>query len=195
MPSHRFLAICSALLCLLPQVLLAQKTGHPFAFDQVLAEAGLEVFEPLDAGYRPLEPLENEYLNCQFALYSNREDLELRYYVLPWNEQDKLSTTPNVATFRVLTTVASNADDALISALQLEPETLQKEFNADWGMVYFFTPKPAFSTAPSAKMLAVSKEGKGTAFVFFFFDNPNNSALDTRHWAVRFQGGPTGAQK
>lgn len=113
----RFSVVCSVLLCLPTLGLLAQRNQHPVAFDQALTEAALDLLEPLDAGYRVFEPLDNDFLNCQFALYSRWEKLELRYYILPWNERDVLSTTPNVASFRVLTTIASNADDAVISAL------------------------------------------------------------------------------
>ena len=172
---------------LLPQWLFGQKLEHPALFAQLLDQAGLDIFEPLDAGYRAFEPLENEYLNCQYAIHSNREDLQIRYYVLPWSEADHATSTPNVATFRALTSVASNADEAVISAIQPDRETLIRDFNADWGMTYFFQPKPAFAIEPACKMMALSKEGQGTAFVFFLFDDPGNVALDRRELAVRFR--------
>lgn len=183
----RFWSVCFAIIFSLPQYVLAQKTEHSITFDQLLDQANLEIFEPVDAGYRAFEPLENEFLNCQYALNSNREDLQLRYYVLPWSEQDTFSTIPNLAAFWVVTSVASNADDNLISAMQLDPDLLINEFNADWGMLYFFAPKPAFSTATGCKLLALSKEGQGTAFVFFFFDDAGNQALNQREMAVRFK--------
>ena len=161
-----------------------QQTSH---FAQLLEQAGLEVFEPLDAGYRTIQPLENDYLNCQYAIKSNRENLEIRYYVLPWNEADASSTNPHVATFRVLTSVASNADEAVISAIQPSKSDLLRDFNADWGMTYFFTPKTAFSQVPTCKMMALSKEGQGTVFVFFLFSDLGNMALDKREVAVRFK--------
>ncbi len=169
---------------LLQQVLLGQKTAY---IAQLLDQAALEVFEPLDAGYRAFQPMENEYLNCQYAVHSNREALQIRYYVQPWNEADKITTTPHVATFRVLTSVASNADEAIISAIQPDQAALLRDFNADWGMVYFFQPKSAFAQAPSCKMLALSKEGQGTVFVFFLFEDAGNLAIDRRELAVRFR--------
>jgi hypothetical protein len=54
-------------------------------------------------------------------------------------------------------------------------------------MTYFFRPKPEFATQPGCKMLALCKEGQGTVFVFFLFDDPGNTALDRREVAVRFR--------
>ncbi|MBK9016620.1 MAG: hypothetical protein IPM82_22490 [Saprospiraceae bacterium] len=184
MKNHWKILPTAFVVLLLPQFLFGQKTAN---FAQLLDQAGLEVFKPLDAGYRAFQPLENEYLNCQYAIHSNREDLQICYYVLPWNETDHATVNPHVATFRVLTSVASNADEAVISAIQPDREALIRDFNADWGMAYFFRPKPAFAQAPNCKMLALSKEGQGTVFVFFLFDDPGNLALDRRELAVRFR--------
>lgn len=173
--------------CSLAQWLPAQKMQPSSYFKQLLEETGLEVFEPVDAGYRSFELWENEYLNCQYAINSRREDLEIRYYIMPWDEADANTTAPNVTTFRILTTVATNSDNAVISGIQPPQEFVQKNFNADWGMTYFFTPKPAFSDAPACKLMAISKEGKGTVFIFFLFDDPGNSAIDLREASMRFK--------
>lgn len=169
-----------------PLLVEAQKIDMPDDFRQLLNQAGLEFFEPLEAGYHDIRLPENDYQNCQFAIRSGKEDLQIRYFVLPWNDEDPVSTQPNLATFRALTSIATNADDAVISAIQPGRETLQKDFNADWGMIYFFKPKPGFSDQPFCRMIAVCKEGKGTAFVFYLFDDPGNKALDTRYLALRF---------
>lgn len=154
----------------------------------LLERASLELFEPLDAGYRIIEPFENSHLNCQFAIYSRREDLEIRFFILPWDETDPNATAPHVTTFRALTAIASNADDAVISAIKLEEEKLAAAFNADWGMAYFFKPKSDFSMASNCKMLAISKTGKGTVFVFYLFEEAGNTSLDTREVLLRFTG-------
>jgi len=164
----------------------AQKISYPAPFQELLDQAGLEFFEPLDAGYKDIEPLENDYQNCQFAIRSKKEGLQIRYFILPWNEADPATTNPHVATFRALTSIASNADEAVISAIRPTKEKLREDFNADWGMVYFFQPKPAFSPLPNCRMVAVCKEGQGTAFIFYLFDDPANEALDMRFLALRF---------
>jgi hypothetical protein len=187
MKSNRPSIFAAILFFLLPQWVQGQKNELPVPFGHLLEKAGLEFFEPLDAGYRTIQPLENDYLNCQYAINSNREKLEIRYYILPWNEADANTTAPHVATFRVLISVATNADEAVIAAIQPDKESLLRNFNADWGMTYFFTPKPEFSNEPACRMVALSKEGQGTVFVFFLFNDPGNEALDTREMAVRFK--------
>lgn len=187
MQIRRFTTAFAPLFFLLPQWLFSQKMEHPNLFTQLLDKSGLEVLDPLDAGYRSFELWENEYLNCQYAINSRREGLEIRYYIVPWNEADANTTAPNVTTFRVLTNVATNADNSVISGIQPTKDFLLQNFNADWGMTYFFTPKPAFSEEPACKLMALSKEGKGTVFIFFLFHDPGNTALDMREAAVRFK--------
>ena len=171
---------------LLPSNLHAQKIDYPPQFRQLLAQAGLEFFEPLEAGYRDIEPLKNDYQHCQFAIRSRKENLQIRYFILPWNDDDPTTTNPHLTTFRAITSIATNADEAVISAIQPTKETLLKDFNADWGMIYFFQPKPGFSDLPNCRMIALCKEGQGTAFIFYLFDDPANEALDTRYLALRF---------
>jgi hypothetical protein len=123
---------------------------------------------------------------CQWAVRSRSEGLEIRYAVLPWDEADPAATNPHVATQRLLSSVASNADEAVISAIRPGSEELRTDFNADWGMVFFFQPKPSFSDQPACKLLALCKEGQGTVFIFFLFSDPGNPALDLRAKTVRF---------
>ncbi len=164
----------------------AQNLSLPAEFTELLDRANLLFFEPLEAGYSVVRLPTNEYQNCQFAIQSGRERLQIRYFILPWDEKIPETVQPHLTTFRALTSIATNADDALISAIQPERESLLRDFNADWGMVYIFKPKPGFSERNFCKMVAICKEGKGTAFVFYLFDNPNNEAPDARYFALRF---------
>jgi hypothetical protein len=171
---------------LLPLSVCGQKIDYPPLFTQLLAETSIEFFEPIDAGYRSINLPPNEFQNCQFAIRSNKEDLEIRYFIMPWDEDNPLSLNPHVATFRALTNIATNADEAVISAIRPGREDLLEDFNAGWGMVYFFRPKPAFSNQPMCRMLALYKEGRGTVFVFYLFKDPGNVALDRRYRTLRF---------
>jgi hypothetical protein len=181
-----FLPLFACAFYLFGPSLSAQKIHFPPQFQQLLDQTGIEFFEPLDAGYRDIVPLENEYQSCHFAIRSKREDLQIRYFILPWNDGDPTTTNPHLATFRALTSVAVNSDEAVISAIQPEREKLRNDFNADWGMIYFFQPKPGFSELPACRMVSLCKEGKGTVFIFYLFDDPANEALDTRYLSLRF---------
>ena len=168
--------------------LLAQKIEYPENFQALLDSVGVEFYEPSDAGYRDYEPLENRWQPCHFAMRSRKEKLDIRYYIEPWNDDIPMSSQPNVNTFRTLTMVASTDDDEVISGIQPTKKSLLEEFNADWGMTYFFKPKTEFSEKPMCRMMALCKEGKGTVFIFYLFDDPGNEALDVRKYALKFNG-------
>jgi hypothetical protein len=165
---------------------VAQKIDYPEEFLSLLTKSGIEFFEPLEAGYKDFEPWGNPWQPCNFAIRSRKENLQIRYLVQPWDENDPVSVNPHLNTFRILTNLASNADESLISAIQPEKEKLQEDFNADWGMSYFFQPKTGFSDLPYCRMLALHKEERATVFIFYLFDDPANEALDTRYLALRF---------
>ena len=166
--------------------LFSQKIEYPPLFYNLLEKVEAEYFEPVDAGYRDYEPHKNKYLNSHFAIRSNKEKMDIRYFIIPWNDDNPNASNPNIRTFTTLTNVATNSDDAIISAIQPTKESLLKEFNADWGMTYFFQPKDIFSDREHCRMIALCKEGKGTVFIFYLFDDVNNEALDTRYLAFRF---------
>ncbi len=63
---------------------------------------------------------------------------------------------------------------------------LRRDYQADWGKVFFFQPKTGFSSARHCKMLALYREGQSMAFVLFLFDEPG-PVLDRRALALRFR--------
>ncbi len=165
---------------------ISQKIEIPLHFYQLLEKAKLEFFEPLDAGYKDYRPVKNEFQDCHFAIRSSKENMDIRYFIKPWDKGDPRSVNPHVSTFTVLSNVATNADEAVISAIRPAKNALLKDFNADWGMTYFFTPKEAFSDKKNCRMTALCKEGQGTVFIFYLFNDTGNEALDTRYLALRF---------
>ena len=125
--------------------LFSQKIDYPSHFLQLLKETDLEYFEPLDAGYRDYKPLKNQYLNSHLAIRSNQEKMDIRYFIIPWDDDNPNTSTPNIQAFTTLTNVASNSEEAIISAIQPTRDSMQTAFNADWGITYFFKPKSVFS--------------------------------------------------
>ncbi len=166
--------------------IFSQKIEFPLQFNQLLEQAKIDFFEPVDAGYKDYQPVENEFQNSHFAIRSSKEDLDIRYFVIPWDDKNHRATNPHISTFAALSNVATNEDEAVISAIQPTKKTLLEEFNADWGMTYFFTPKEAFSDKKNCRMLALCKEGQGTIFIFYLFNDAGNKALDTRYLSLRF---------
>lgn len=166
----------------------AQRIEYPEQFRSLLNQAKLEFFEPLDAGYKDVQAPENQFQNCHFAIRSRQEDLEIRFSVFPWSApaDNLVAANPHILTHLAVSNVAVNDPTALISGIELDEESLRQEFNADWGMVYFFKPKPEFSDQPFCRMVALCKEEQATVLVFFLFDDAGNTALDHRYLALRF---------
>ncbi|MFT4758067.1 MAG: hypothetical protein ACI9XO_000643 [Paraglaciecola sp.] len=164
----------------------AQNITYPAAFQDLLTEVSIEIFTPFDSKYRDFEPHNNQLEKYDFRIVSRKEKLDIRYAVKPCRKGDIMSHNPHLLTMRAVASVATNEQDYVISALEMSKEKLQNDFNADWGMTYFFTPKNDFARTPHCRMIALHKEGKGTAFVFYLFDNVKNEALNRRYFSMQF---------
>lgn len=169
----------------LPVFLYAQIKFSP-KLNKELTITGLEIIQPLEARYKTIRLPQNRFLKCDYGIWSRQEKLEIRYAIEPEQPGARANLIPHVKAFSMATHLATNDDDAVISKLSLPTESLANDFNADFGEVYIFKPKRNFSEKLNCQMLVLYKEGKGMVYVFFLFDDPNNSALDYRFQAVRF---------
>lgn len=154
-------------------------------FSNLLKSAGLELLEPLEAKYKAVPVYKNTYQTCDYTIRSRKEKLEISYLIKPFEENKAALFAPHVQCMRMVTHLATNREDALISWHGIEESVLKEDFNADWGQVIFFQPKRDFSSKTHCKMLAMYREGKGMAFVFFLFDEASQG-LDKRFVALRF---------
>lgn len=163
----------------------SQQAGFPEDFRSRLQQIGVDVYRPTDGDYKPL-PLDGMvYQPCDFAWYSRREKLEIRYLARPWSENDFPSQFPHILAARMAAHVASNEEGAFTTVFSLGTEEL-RAFNADWGAAYFFQPKAVFSERRHGELVVLHKAGRGTMMVFFLFDDPGNEALDLRFQALSF---------
>ena len=158
-------------------------------FMHLLNQTNLEFLEPLEAKYRDVPLFKNPYQNYDFAIRSRKEKLEIRYLVEPFEPNNPTFFTPHIRGLRMVTHLATNSEDALITGHDVDTALLQSEFNADWGKVFFFQPKDGFSSYEHCKMLALYKEDVGMVYVFFLFRQARRE-LDNRFVAVRFQENP-----
>ena len=158
----------------------------PESFLSQLEDASLEFITPVEGRYKPRTPHRNPYLDYQFAMRSRKEKIEIRYFIDPLKENSLVSAAPHAAVMRMILSLATNNQDALISNLNLGNTILREDFNADWGKMAIFQPKGAFSDRTYCKMLALFKENIGMAYIFFLFDK-NSRELDNRLVALRFQ--------
>lgn len=154
-------------------------------FDNALQLLNAEVMPPLDGAYKTYNPSQNSTQNCQWALRSRKEKLEIRYLATPLSLGKKTQQYPSIAAHRLAMHVCSNEENAIITARDLSEHEQEVLYNADWGRVYIFPPKLDFSSYTYCKMIALYKEGKGMAYIFNLFDNPSPN-IDSRLYSFRF---------
>ncbi|MDX1667525.1 MAG: hypothetical protein R3350_09860 [Saprospiraceae bacterium] len=179
---------CAGFLFLLTLASFAQhKIDFPEEFFQTLDRAQVEFIHPLDSDYRDIRPRQNDIIETDLAIYSRREKLQIRYHIQPEIDlQYTHAPPPHVRCIRLLLHLATNDQRFVMTGLDVDQEKLREQFNADWGKVFFFTPKDSFSSQENCKMLALYREGMGMAYVFFLFDDAGRE-LDNRFYALRFQ--------
>lgn len=183
----RFTWTIVLLLLVLPFLKAQKKINLNEEFGAALQLLNAEVMPPLDGDYRVFRPSENFTQNCQWALRSRKEKLEIRYIASPFTKQKRSQAYPSLAAHRLAMHICSNEEDAMITARDLTEHEQEVLYNADWGRVYIFPPKLDFSPYTYCKMIALYKEGKGMAYIFNLFDNPSPN-IDSRLYSFRFIG-------
>ena len=167
--------------------LSAQQLELPPAVMQKLEATAASITMPLDAGYKLFPASSNPFQQYDFALKSGQEDMEMRYFILPHDDRDTVSMSPDVLSMRASVSVATNNENAYISMLPLTEQEAASTFGADWGITYLFRPKVEFAAYQHCRLMVLYKERIGTIMVFFLFNDPNNEAIELRYPAVRFE--------
>ncbi|MBK7406675.1 MAG: hypothetical protein IPL49_11760 [Saprospirales bacterium] len=185
-PSYlQVLSVSVGILALQFWPLYGQPLDFPAFLQEKLRSMQVEVYLPLDSDYRVRPTHPDDFQTCDYAIGSRSEKMEIRYLAMPYQKDDWESQYPHILAARIATHVATNAEDVPMTLLSLGTKELA-EFNADWGVVYFFTPKNLVAERRFGELLVLHKEERGTILVFFFFDDPDNPAIDLRFQSARF---------
>ena len=156
-----------------------------YSFEQLLEENQIEFIYPVENRYKVLKNLKNDFFAPDFAIKSRRDKLEIYYSYKQPNSDQLAGIAPHAASFKTAIHLASNDENSIITKLSIDPQTLEDQFNADWGKVFIFTPKSAFSNRKYCKLVALFKENIGLFYVYFLFDE-NSREVDNRFYALRF---------
>ena len=180
--------LCISVSLLLMEIppLYAQPEKFSSSFQEKLDALQLDVFLPLDSDYRTYPLASDAFQEYDYHIQSRKERMEIQFLAIPYQENKPGTHYPHIMASRTATHMATNAEDAPITLLSLGTKELE-EFNADWGVIYFFTPKSQVSGRNHGELVALHKEDRGTAMIFFFFDDPDNPAIDYRFYSVQFQ--------
>ncbi|NRB61793.1 MAG: hypothetical protein HRU40_01965 [Saprospiraceae bacterium] len=160
------------------------QTFHSTALGAALQKMNGEIMVPLDGDYKPLVIEDNSVQEYQWALGSASEHLEIRYLTILDNNQQLLNY-PHLEASRLAMQICDNSEDARITARDLTENERTNLYNADWGRVYIFPPKPTFGAYLYCKMVAVFKEGSGLMVIFHLFDEASPE-IDNRLYTFRF---------
>jgi len=165
--------------------IFAQKIEFSSEFETLRDTIGLEIFLPIESDFQSVRLVKNPYQNCQAAIRSRKEKLEIRYFFEPYIEANPFTTMPHLQVTRTVTSAATNDEDAIIAFHEIAQHDLEN-FGADWGQMLIFRPKKGFAEQSFCKMVTLFKEGKGTSSVFYLFEDPDNSAVDDLYFALKF---------
>ncbi|MBK6903587.1 MAG: hypothetical protein IPH04_12495 [Saprospirales bacterium] len=146
-----------------------------------------EILLPLDSDYRMRSQRPDEFQPFDLGMESRKEKMEIRYLAYPQLDDYWAANYPHILAARTAAHTASNAEDSYMTQLSLGKKEL-KAFNADWGVEYVYSPKSQVTAHRYGKLLVLYKEGRGALLIFFFFDDPDNEAIDSRYEGVIFNG-------
>ena len=154
-------------------------------FTEKLLASHLDYYKPLEQWYHVTPKTKDAFLKYDLVLINEAEDLEVRYILKPY-EQDALDLFPHVDNSRIIHHIASNDPENDITAIILTKGQAIKRYNANWGVVHYFTPKISFSTKPYGALISIFSEGKATANAILLYEDEKFDVLSGFH-QLRFR--------
>jgi len=140
-------------------------------FDEKLEKFNLEYLHPTEMWLHPV-PHQDEYDEYDMVLYSEDQDVEVRYIFRDSSSPLALSDEPHLEFYRSILDFASNEEESNQIIIQdMLPETAQERYNAEWCLTADFTPKKNISMMPKGKILGIHKKMSGLIFVVVFYKN------------------------
>lgn len=155
------------------------------SFQQKLEKFNLEYLQPDDIWLHPV-PFTDELDDYDLVLYSEDQDIEVRYIFRDETSPIALSSLPHLEFYRSIIDFASNELDANEIIIQdMLTETAQNKYNADWCLTANFTPKESVSSFPYGTILGIYKKDIGLIFCMVFHKDELPEYFDL---PIRFKG-------
>lgn len=172
--------------------LFAQRTERTEQFTADLDRMGLAVIEPLDENFRARGNFDNPTQNFHYRVQSKYDDVEYRFYLIPYDDHRPQTQMPHVETGRIMMNVATNEGDEeeMIVQRNLDADELQAT-GAEWGAEFYLRPKRTFTERYEfCRLVSLYREGRGTVLMFVLFNDPGNRELDRSYDWLRFHDNP-----
>jgi len=166
--------------------LFGQKIKYSKSMLHKMEQTEIDIFEPTEGKYTSKRPQRNDYQKIDHQVYSKEDKIEIRYTIIPYEENNRKTQVPHIEFMRVISSIAPNEEDTPVTVHTMPPIDLSKHFNADWGSIAYFKPKPSFANYQHCRFLSLYGDKRGMIHVFFLFNEPS-PILDDRIYAVRFK--------
>ena len=159
----------------------------PASFIQLLEEAQLTINQPIENQFKEKSVRDNDLCSYQYSMRKKKGDLEIRYNVQPSAAQDSnINAVPHITALSLVSSLATNDDDSIISYHQVSKKDLETKYRANWGLVAFFKPKEEFSSKAHCKMLTLYAEDKAIVTIFYLFDEITED-LENQKYSIMFK--------
>lgn len=169
----------------LSTTLLYGQAELPRLFQEKLQDMQIDIAIPVENTFKRKRSRKQDFFQADYVLRAKRSKVEIHYSLIPTENAENL--VPQVSYTITLANLARNEEDqADIAVHQMEAVALEEQFNADWGSIAYFHPKPQIGRYQHGKLLALFKAGQGMVYVLFLFDQGNEETIESLSQAVRF---------
>ena len=173
------------LLFIIPNMQLNSQIVYTYGFTELLKEAHLDYYKPLEEWYHVSPKRRDKYMQYDLVLIHEDTDREMRYYIKPYQD-DAIDQIPHVSMIRLMQHIATNDENAEIRALILDEDLLQTRFNADWGICQYFIPKRSYSNLPFGALISLYAKGKSTVYAVILYRDIDFDPLEN-FYQLRFR--------
>ncbi|MEO1625985.1 MAG: hypothetical protein AAFV25_12575 [Bacteroidota bacterium] len=160
----------------------------PSDFQQLLEDHQLDFYAPVEGTFKNKRLRKTSWQACDFAMYSKKARLEVRYLLQPFHQENPKNDIPHVKMIRMASHLASNEDDSHIAIHKISKERLSSMYRADWGATAVFEPKRSFSDRRYCQMLSLFREDELQLYVFILFDRADEE-VEQQLASLRFREG------
>lgn len=128
------------------------------SFDRKMKRMGLEFFQPVERWMKPALDQFEHGVDFDLILHSP-PDIEVR--VRLEEEPPRRPLHPNVYITNLVSTLATNDQNALIRMTAYQLDYARQTYGADLAIYADFVPKQSFSSAPQGRILCLYRQGEG----------------------------------
>jgi hypothetical protein len=155
------------------------------SFTRLLHDAGIEYAAPAESWLHVTIPPEDDYMDYDLVVENDRNDFEVRYRIHRQSAQSK-QTPASVEVARLVASIASNEPETEIR-ITIPPDGLLKEaFNADRGVIGYFTPKPDFSEKTFGALVSLYQSSESAIDIVLLYNDPEFDPLGM-YRSIRFR--------